>query len=262
MYDYEAIKQKIATERPLDKSVEGLIKLDVHRSFQSSKAIRPDALINILNVHAYCNCDVQYCQGMNFLAGYLYLLHGNEADSFKFMKCLIDRYEMQNLFTQDVPLLKQYFYELDRLLYFTYPDLSAYFRSEGVSTSFFASAWFMTVFSYCMQHATEDKPTEMMLAIWDAFLVDGWKAVFKAALFIIGELREKLLDSKFDQIMAQFGEVPKGKLLHDPETATRFRAAYGRLKVTNSILANLGREYLQTYEKLRSDVGEVIKESP
>ncbi len=244
------MKAKIAAERPLNKKVEGLILLDVHRSFQSSKVIKQESLVSVLNVLAYCNADVEYCQGMNFLAGYLYMLNGNETDTFKFLKCLIERYEMRDLFTEGVPLLKRYFYELDRLLHITYPELSAYFRAEGLSTSFFASAWFMTVFSYCIQHVKDDKPTELMLAIWDAFMIDGWKAIFKASLFIIGELKESLLDSKFDKIMSILGEVPRGGVLHDPSAGTRFRQAYKKLKVTNSMLASLGREYQETYEKL------------
>ena len=240
----------------MDKSIESLIHLDVQRSFKSSKLIVPSSLVNVLKVYAYSNEEVQYCQGMNFLAGFLLLLTGSEPDAFKLMKRIIERYGMQNLFVQDVPLLKEYFYELARLIYVTYPDLSLVFRAEGVSTSFFASAWFMTIFSYSIQHVKDDKPTAMILKIWDSFILQGWKAVFKAGLFVVGELKEKLLEMKFDQIMALFGDVPRGKLLHDPECAAEFGRKYWQLKVTNGMLQKLSQEYQDIYKNVYDNINE------
>lgn len=247
------MKQRILIEHPLEKSVEELILLDVHRSFQTVKEIKPEALINILNAYAYLDEDVKYCQGMNFVTGFLYLLLREESETLKFLKCLIERYSMQQLYTIDVPLVKQYFFELDRLLFMTYPDLSSYLRAEGISTSFFTSAWFMTLFSYSMQHKTEEGSLDMMLAIWDAFLVDGWKAIFKVSLFIFGELKEKILDAKFDQIMTIFRELPRGEMLHNASTATRLMEQYGKIKITNTKLRDLSEEYATTFENAFQD---------
>jgi len=243
-------------ENPLDKSIEGIIHLDVQRSFQSSKIIKSESLINVLKVYAYSNEEVQYCQGMNFVAGFLLLITENESEAFKFMRVIIEKYQMQNLFIQDVPLLKEYFYELDRLVYLVMPDLSIFFKAEGVSTSFFASAWFMTVFTNSMQHVKDDKATEMILKIWDAFLIEGWKAVFKISLFIISELKEKLLDSKFDQIMALFGDVPRGKILHDPIFAQKLIQSYHNFKISNKLLSGLSEEYRESYKSLYEELGE------
>lgn len=43
---------------------------------------------------------------MNFLAGFLYLYFRDEEMTFKAFKGLIERFEMTDLFKQDLPLLK------------------------------------------------------------------------------------------------------------------------------------------------------------
>ncbi len=239
---------KVETEHVLDKSVTELILLDVHRTFPNMKSFKSERLISLLNTYAYINQKVQYCQGMNFLTGFLLLQFGDEMVALRFLKCLVERYNMHELFTQDVPLLKQFFYKLDRLVHLHYPELSSAFRVEGISMSFFASAWFLTIFAYSLQYSKEERPSEVIIALWDAFLVDGWKAVFKSALFILSELRSKLLDCKFDQIMAIFGELPRGSFFHDPANALRFREHYHRIKVTNRTLVALEHEHTSSYQ--------------
>ena len=47
------------------------------------KFLDPTVLINILKSYAFFNPEVEYCQGMNFIAGYLYLVFKDEETSFK-----------------------------------------------------------------------------------------------------------------------------------------------------------------------------------
>ena len=240
--------EKVKKEAPLQKNIDDVILMDVQRSFTTIKSIKPTALINILRTYAYYNPEVEYCQGMNFIVGYLYLLLQDESTVFKFLKNTIEKYKMDQLFTQNVPLLKNYFYQMDRLLNAHYPHLTTYFRNEGVNASLFTSAWFITLFTHSLQYAKEEKPSDMLLAIWDAFLISGWKAIFKTSLFIVGCLEDKLIESRFDQIMIILGELPKGEFMRDPETAVKLREKIATLKVTNSMLSSLSAEYLNVTE--------------
>lgn len=43
------------------------------RSFNNLKAISQDTLKKILKTYAIVNPDLNYCQGMNFIAGFLYM---------------------------------------------------------------------------------------------------------------------------------------------------------------------------------------------
>jgi hypothetical protein len=65
---------------------------------------------------------------MNFIVGFLYLLLNDEEQVFKFFQCLIEKHKMAELFKQDVPLLRIYFYQLDRLIAIFLPNLHTYLK--------------------------------------------------------------------------------------------------------------------------------------
>ncbi len=230
-------------ERLLTSQVEDLITLDVHRSFTGNKSIDPSALLNVLRAYAHFNRKVEYCQGMNFIVGFVYLLLQDEGRTFKFFSRVVEEFHMKELFIKDVPLLKRYFYQIDRLFCIHYPELSEFFRNEGVNSSYFTSAWFITLFTYTLQHSKSGTPPPALLAVWDAFLLTGWKALFKTGLYIIGELQPRLLDAKFDDMMLILGELPRSELMQGPEGGKRLREFWPRVKVTNSLLEKIGQEF-------------------
>jgi hypothetical protein len=49
------------------------INVDVKRSFNSMKYLTQNNLSNILKTYALQNPSLNYCQGMNFSAGFLFL---------------------------------------------------------------------------------------------------------------------------------------------------------------------------------------------
>ena len=55
-------------------------------------------LNNILKAYAVCNKSLDYCQGMNFIAGFLYILYESEALAFAVMKEIINKYKMSEMF--------------------------------------------------------------------------------------------------------------------------------------------------------------------
>lgn len=77
------------------------------------------------------------------------------------------------------------------------PELHAHFKDEMINASYFASAWFITIFTNSIkkQHRSDDEETkeslpgvsENLLQLWDYFLVSGWKAVLKMGLFVLKE---------------------------------------------------------------------------
>ena len=73
----------------LSHEVESCIDVDIIRSFCSMDGITGDNLKNILKTYAVCNPDLDYCQGMNFIAGFLYLFLGEEALAFAVMRRII-----------------------------------------------------------------------------------------------------------------------------------------------------------------------------
>ena len=58
---------------------------------------------------------------------------------------------MEYLFHKDLPLLKRYFYQLDRLTSLRLPELHSHLKDEMIHASYYSSAWFITLLSNVLQ---------------------------------------------------------------------------------------------------------------
>lgn len=127
--------------------------MDVKRSFYKLESIPPETLTSILKGYAVTNPALGYCQGMNFMAGFLYLsMNFSEALSYTVMREVIAKFSMVNMFNKELPLLKQIFYQLDRLISIYLPDLHNHFKDETINSSYFSSSFFVTLFTIIMQN--------------------------------------------------------------------------------------------------------------
>jgi hypothetical protein len=99
--------------------------------------------------------------------------------TFKCLIGLVERFQMSTLFNMDMGKLKLFFYQFDRLVGIMLPEVHDRFKEEMISSSHFASSWFMTIFSNMLQ----DNP--ILYEIWDMFILKGWKVVFKVGIAII-----------------------------------------------------------------------------
>ena len=113
----------------LSKQVADTIQVDINRSFNNLlHAVTHENLSNILHTYAIVNPTLDYCQGMNFIAGFLYITTKSEALSFTIMAEVIKRNDMATLFNTETPVLKLDFYTLDRLISIFLPDLHSHFK--------------------------------------------------------------------------------------------------------------------------------------
>ena len=42
-----------------------------------------------------------------------------------------------------------------------------------------------------------------LLRIWDYFIIDGWKSIFKTAVLILQDYEEQLLEMSFEHMLSQ-----------------------------------------------------------
>jgi hypothetical protein len=119
-------------------------------------------------------------------------------------------------------MLKLFFYQLDRLVSIFEPDLHSHFKDEMINSSYFASAWFITIFTNTIKNIknpvesattdVEDKVSENLLQLWDYFLISGWKAILKMGLFVLKDSSDELLQLSFEEILNEITEKPKSIL--------------------------------------------------
>jgi hypothetical protein len=69
----------------LISNVEEVIMLDVQRSAHSMPSVDVDVLISLLKTYAYYNPEIEYCQGMNYIAGFLLAMVKDEEVAFKIL---------------------------------------------------------------------------------------------------------------------------------------------------------------------------------
>ena len=86
-----------------------------------------------MKTYATVNKDMDYCQGMNFIAGFLFLVLGKESLAFAVMKEVIEKFNMGDFFNQELPMLKLNFYQLDRLISIVLSDLHFHFKVSHTS---------------------------------------------------------------------------------------------------------------------------------
>mmetsp|Transcript_27080 Transcript_27080/g.26721 ORF Transcript_27080/g.26721 Transcript_27080/m.26721 type:complete len:147 (+) Transcript_27080:843-1283(+) len=132
-----------------------VIEMDVLRSFQNNSIVTQDILRRLLRAYAAFNPEVGYCQGMNFIAGTLYLQLQDEEIVFKCLIGLIEKYQMKALFKHNLPKLRQFFYQLDRLIGLLLPEVHEILNEIGINSAHFSSSWFLTLFASILQSKTD-----------------------------------------------------------------------------------------------------------
>lgn len=104
---------------------------------------------------------------------------------------------------------------MDRLVSIVDQDLHAHLKEEGLSSTLFASAWFITVFTNSLKQNTENAVVnESLLQLWDYFLIEGWNAVLKLGTFVLTSNSERLQKLSFEDILPQINECVRKALAH------------------------------------------------
>ena len=215
--DYEALRDKINENSEMIKSVDEVISMDVNRSYTNVKKLNQVALKNILRTYAFYNSEIKYWQGMNFLAGFLLMFFNDEKTAFRAFWGLIEKFKMTELFKDELPLLKLFFYKLDRLVSMYLPDLYSHFKDEWVNSSLYSASWFITLFSNTIQFQKSDRINEPLLKLWDFFMVHGFKGVFRAAIFLLKTFETCLYQLSFEQVLAVIPQMPRFIFVPDEE---------------------------------------------
>ena len=226
------------------------IEVDVNRSFNNLKQIQAENLNNILKTYATVNHSLDYCQGMNFIAGFLFLVYGRESLAYAVLKELIPRFQLACLFNTELPMLKLHFYQLDRLVAILLPDLHQHLKEETVNASYYSSSYFITLFTQVLQNQSSGSHCARLLRVWDYFLVTGWKGVFKAAVLMLKEHEEQLTGMGMEKMLGWIAGMPVRFMVRehkDEDEEREAMAAFDKqmhaIKIPTMLLERLKKEF-------------------
>ena len=165
------------------------IKRDINRTFYTSKFVEGNGkkmLSDILTALAFIRPEIGYCQGMNFIAGALINFIDDEERCFWIFLSFIDNIDMNNLYTKNMPDYSIRVYQLNYYIKEYFPELSFHFKKHQINPDVFFSKWILTIFSNYL-------PFDVLYKVWDVFIIDKWKAIFKFSLMILNSMKDKLI---------------------------------------------------------------------
>jgi hypothetical protein len=169
---------------------------------------------------------------MNCIAGALLHFLQDESSSFYMFASIITCWDLQKLFEPGLPDLLLREFQFNYYAKLSIPDLHSHFKSEGITTGFFMSRWYLTIFSVYL-------PVEVCLRVWDCVFFSKWKAILKVSLALMLGLRDRL---------AHMDKASVSAFLRDNHRAAAdsytglLPAAYA-VKVKNSRLAELKEQF-------------------
>eukprot|EP00804_Cyclotella_cryptica_P029325 CCRYP_018034-RC/>CCRYP_018034-RC protein AED:0.08 eAED:0.08 QI:753/0.75/0.6/1/0.5/0.2/5/0/609 len=155
------------------------------------------ALRRILRAYSLYDTEVGYCQGMNFIAGML-LTFLSEEESFWLLVVIMndEPYKLREIFNREMAGTHEVLYIADKLVQVFLPELYAHLEKQTVHTSMFSTQWLMTIY-------TSTFPFDLVTRVWDLFLSEGWKIVYKTFIALLMHAREDgdLINKNMEEIL-------------------------------------------------------------
>ena len=217
------------------KNVIEEIKRDVNRTFYTDKFKSGKGklfLINILSALAFIRPEIGYCQGMNFIAGALIDLIEEEEKVFWIFLSFIDNIDMNLLYLKNMPDYSIRLFQLNYFIKLYFPDLFNHFKRNQITPDLIFSKWILTIFANYL-------PFQTLYKIWDLFIIDKWKAIFRISIILLDTMKTKLLT--FD--LNQFCVFIKSKEIKESVQYKYISQRYNDYKISNKKLKELKEEF-------------------
>ncbi|KAJ8013261.1 hypothetical protein DPEC_G00051420 [Dallia pectoralis] len=205
----------LGTEQQHDPKLEETIRTDMHRTFpnnvlfrNSSEPCLQTALYNVLLAYGRHNPAVGYCQGMNFIAGYLIIITKDEEKSFWLMDALLGRI-LPDYYSPAMLGLKMDQEVLGELVRLKVPAVWQIMALHDVMWTLVVSRWFICLFIDVL-------PVETVLRIWDSLFYEGSKILFRVALTLIHHHQAEIVQARsMPEVCECFKRVTQGDFTYD-----------------------------------------------
>jgi hypothetical protein len=251
-YNYQKVLEQIKKNEPVINPKD-IILLDVKRTnFQKDKEKNRERISNILRCLSKCCPEVNYSQGMNFIAAFLLNICGDEEEAFYIFLSLLLTSDYGNLFMKDLANLKAYFYVFERVLDILLPELYNHLKINNIKVSFFISPWFITLFTDTYTEIANNENPKILIRIWDLFLFGGCKSILKVGISLLKTFENKIMTLTFEELLKfLIGELPKSEFFQN-DFYDNLMKIYYNFKIDSELISNIESEY-QIKKELSSD---------
>ncbi len=178
---YNYLKNEITNPIYLEQ-----IEKDIYRTFKEHKTENEiKSLKNILVAFTNLASEIGYCQGMNFIAGFLLdITNFDEIDAFYLFTYILGK--IRGYFIQDFPLFNYHLYIFNYYFKQFFPKLEKHFINLEFPLELWFGKWIQTLFII-------NFPFEETCRIWSCLFVYGFDFIIPLSLSIVHYLEDNLL---------------------------------------------------------------------
>ena len=206
----------------LDKTKSDLIYRDIKRTYplqnydsinKTKKENDEKSLYNILKAFWNIDEEIGYCQGMNYISGFLLLITDFDEKAAFFLlisifsKSFIKRnkynFSLRGLFIEEFPLLYFYIFIFDDLLHKHIPKLKKHLIEYEIPNDVWIIKWFQTAFTIIL-------PISWSKKLWDNIFSSDFFFIIKFSISLCFFLSKDILGLNDTQlIMDYFRNIQK-----------------------------------------------------
>ncbi|XP_068129711.1 TBC1 domain family member 2B [Hyperolius riggenbachi] len=187
--DYFAnhLRNALEKQNPASKQIE----LDLMRTLPNNKHYTCSTsegiqkLRNVLLAYSWRNPDIGYCQGLNRLAA-IALLYLDQEDAFWCLVTIVEVFMPRDYYTKTLLGSQVDQRVFKDLMNEKLPRLTAHFEQYSVDYTLITFNWFLVVF-------VDSVASDIFFRIWDTFLYEGSKVIFRFALALFKYKEEEFL---------------------------------------------------------------------
>ena len=201
------LKERIEKKEIIAKSQEQrnleTIKVDLIRTpYINKHKEHLEKLGWVLKCLNYAKPDVGYCQGMNFLALFFYqLLDYDEEKTFNYMFALEIYTKYEEIFLDDLRMLKIFFIVLDKIINLYKPEIYYKFIDSYLSTNIYSTPWFVTLFTNVNCIFEKKDAPKYTLMVLENFFLDGWSAIFNSGYTLTSYYFDTIMKIEGDKLI-------------------------------------------------------------
>ncbi|KAF0688103.1 Aste57867_20264 [Aphanomyces stellatus] len=189
-----------------------LVQRDMPRTFGNHPLFQTGAAgtqktYEVLEAYTCYRPDLGYVQGMSYLAAIL-CLHLDSFGAFRAMVSLMSTRLLFDMYRLEEERTFRYLTVYDSILKHELPQLYDHFQEIGMDPKMYVVDWAFTLFTRCV-------PLEVVLRIWDCYILIGTPFFFQACMAILIMYEDALLTMDLGDAMKFLHNVPKTCSAHD-----------------------------------------------
>lgn len=184
-----------------------IIIRDLHRTnpqntfYAEKNGVGQKGLFNILRCFSSYYKETEYVQGMGFIAA-CFLTYMDEESVFWLLYTLMEKYKLKALYEHGFPGLDEKYYIFLSLMKKYLEKIYYHLKTLEIYPSMYAMNWFLTLFF------SNNKIPETAIRIFDMYLLDKDKILYRFSLALLKANEERILSTKeFDKLLYLFKEI-------------------------------------------------------